>query len=113
MAEAQIVGWAHSVFGKSAAADTAALMAEVTGPALEHAGIGAEDVDAIIEFAIDHKIDFVVIGPEGPLVLGLADHLTEEGIKAFGPSAGAAMSVKIASVMRVRAAGAIAFDVIP
>ena len=61
------------------------------GEVAECVNIGAEDVDAIIEFAIDHKIDFVVIGPEGPLVLGLADHLTEEGIKAFGPSAGAAM----------------------
>ncbi|MBT6096602.1 MAG: phosphoribosylamine--glycine ligase [Rhodospirillaceae bacterium] len=53
--------------------------------------IAAENVDAIVEFAIDEKIDFVVIGPEGPLVLGLADKLAAEGIKSFGPSAGAAM----------------------
>ncbi|MCP1168939.1 acetyl-CoA acetyltransferase [Limimaricola litoreus] len=47
MAEAQIVGWAHSVFGKSEAPDTAALMAEVTGPALEHAGVEATQVDGV------------------------------------------------------------------
>ncbi len=53
--------------------------------------ISAEDIDAIVEFAIDENIDFVVIGPEGPLVLGLADKLAEHDIKSFGPSAGAAM----------------------
>ena len=53
--------------------------------------IGAEDMDAILEFCEDEKIDFVVVGPEGPLVMGLADHLREAGIKAFGPSAAAAM----------------------
>ncbi|MEI4484814.1 acetyl-CoA acetyltransferase [Frigidibacter sp. MR17.14] len=47
MAEPCIVGWAHSKFGKSAAPDTTALMAEVVGPALEHAGIGTSDVDGI------------------------------------------------------------------
>ncbi|MGA0543563.1 acetyl-CoA acetyltransferase [Neotabrizicola sp. VNH66] len=44
---AQIIGWAHTRFGKSEAPDTTALMAEVIGPALDHAGIGAEDVDGI------------------------------------------------------------------
>jgi acetyl-CoA C-acetyltransferase len=47
MTNAHIVGWAHSVFGKSAAPDTETLMAQVTGPALDHAGIDAADVDAI------------------------------------------------------------------
>lgn len=47
MAEPQIVGWAHSRFGKSEAKDTRELMAEVAVPALEHAGVGPEDVDAI------------------------------------------------------------------
>ena len=53
--------------------------------------IAAEDIDGIVGFAEDNKIDFVVIGPEGPLVLGLADRLEDAGIKSFGPSAGAAM----------------------
>ena len=53
--------------------------------------IDAEDLDGLVDFALDKKIEFVVIGPEMPLVLGLADRLTEAGIKAFGPSAKAAM----------------------
>jgi phosphoribosylamine--glycine ligase len=52
--------------------------------------IGAEDVDALEQFARDEKIDLVVVGPEGPLVAGLVDRLDAAGIKAFGPSAAAA-----------------------
>ncbi len=53
--------------------------------------IGAEDVDALVRFAVDSEIGFVVIGPEAPLVAGLADRLAEKGIPSFGPSAKAAM----------------------
>ena len=53
--------------------------------------IGAEDVDALVEFSIAHEVELVVIGPEAPLVLGLADRLREKGIRAFGPSAEAAI----------------------
>ena len=53
--------------------------------------IGAEDVDAIFTFCTDNAIEFVVVGPEAPLVAGLVDRLEAAGIKAFGPSAGAAM----------------------
>lgn len=52
--------------------------------------IGAEDMDALVGFARDQRIDLVVVGPEKPLVLGLVDRLAEAGIKAFGPSAAAA-----------------------
>ena len=52
--------------------------------------IGAEDVDALVAFAREEAIDFVVVGPEAPLVLGLADRLSEAGIKVFGPSTKAA-----------------------
>jgi len=52
--------------------------------------IGAEDVEALEAFAREHKIDLVVVGPEGPLVAGLVDRLDAAGIKAFGPSAAAA-----------------------
>jgi len=52
--------------------------------------IKADDIDGLIRFARDKKIDFVVVGPEAPLVAGLVDRLEEAGIKAFGPSAGAA-----------------------
>lgn len=47
MADPQIVGWAHSKFGRSPAKDSMELMAEVVGPALEHAGVTAADVDGI------------------------------------------------------------------
>jgi len=52
--------------------------------------VGAEDVQGIVDFAKREKIDFVVIGPEAPLVAGLADRLRGDGVKAFGPSAAAA-----------------------
>ena len=52
--------------------------------------IGAEDVDALVRFARESAIDFVVIGPEAPLVLGLADRLEAAGIRTFGPSQRAA-----------------------
>jgi len=52
--------------------------------------VGAEDIAGQVALARQEKIDFVVVGPEGPLVAGLADRLAEAGIKVFGPSAKAA-----------------------
>jgi len=52
--------------------------------------ISADDVDAMVNFAVDNAIDFVVVGPEAPLVAGMVDKLETAGIKAFGPSAAAA-----------------------
>ena len=52
--------------------------------------IAADDIGAIGAFSKSNAIDLVVIGPEGPLVAGLADLLEADGIKAFGPSAAAA-----------------------
>jgi phosphoribosylamine---glycine ligase len=52
--------------------------------------IGATDIRALVEFCRNERIDFVVVGPEAPLVLGLVDALEAEGIAAFGPSAAAA-----------------------
>ncbi len=57
----------------------------------ECVAIGAEDIDGLIAFARDAAIDYVVVGPEAPLVAGLVDRLTAAGIKAFGPSAAAAV----------------------
>ena len=56
----------------------------------ECVAIGAEDVPALVEFAQSESIDFVVVGPEGPLCAGLVDRVSDVGIKAFGPSAAAA-----------------------
>jgi phosphoribosylamine--glycine ligase len=56
----------------------------------ECVAIGADDVDALHDFAIANSVDFVVVGPEAPLVAGLVDRLAASGIRAFGPSAAAA-----------------------
>ena len=52
--------------------------------------IAVTDIDAILAFAQKEKIDFVVVGPEAPLVAGLVDKCEAAGIAAFGPSAAAA-----------------------
>jgi len=52
--------------------------------------IAAEDIDAILNHAVEEAYDLVVVGPEVPLVLGLADRLEAAGIPVFGPSAAAA-----------------------
>ena len=52
----------------------------------ECVAIGAMDLDRLVAFAKEKKIDFVVIGPETPLVAGLWDRLEAAGIKALGPS---------------------------
>jgi phosphoribosylamine--glycine ligase len=56
----------------------------------ECVAIGATDIKALVEFCRKERIDFVVVGPEAPLVLGLVDALEAEGIAAFGPTAAAA-----------------------
>ena len=53
--------------------------------------IAADNIDELVAFAVDKSVDLVVIGPEVPLVMGLADQLQAENIRAFGPSATAAM----------------------
>ncbi len=52
--------------------------------------IRVDDIDNLVAFARDNAVGLVVIGPEGPLVLGLADRLREIGIATFGPSQKAA-----------------------
>jgi phosphoribosylamine--glycine ligase len=56
----------------------------------ECVAIGAEDIPGLISFAKDKAIDLVVVGPEAPLTLGLADACAAAGLKCFGPSAAAA-----------------------
>ena len=52
--------------------------------------VAAEDIAGQVALAKREKIDFVVVGPEVPLAMGLADRFTEAGIKVFGPSQKAA-----------------------
>ncbi len=53
--------------------------------------IGAKDIDAIVAFAKENKIDYAVVAPDDPLVLGCVDRLSEIGIPAFGPRGNAAI----------------------
>ena len=53
--------------------------------------IGAKDLDKIVEFAVNNKIDYAVVAPDDPLVLGLVDLLNEKGIPCFGPTKAAAI----------------------
>ena len=52
--------------------------------------LAVADHTAVIRFCADNAIDFVVVGPEAPLVAGLVDDLTTAGIKCFGPRQAAA-----------------------
>lgn len=53
--------------------------------------IGACEIERIVAFAVEKHIDFAVVAPDDPLVLGCADRLREVGIPCFGPGANAAI----------------------
>ena len=53
--------------------------------------IGAKDIPAITDFAVENKIDFCVVAPDDPLVLGCVDALEAKGIPCFGPNKNAAI----------------------
>lgn len=52
--------------------------------------IGANDIERLAIHATEERYDLIVIGPEAPLVAGLADRLREAGLRVFGPGARAA-----------------------
>lgn len=53
--------------------------------------IAATDIDNIVKFAVENKIDYAVVAPDDPLVLGCVDALEEKGIPCFGPRKNAAI----------------------
>ena len=53
--------------------------------------IGAKEIDKIVEFAKENKIDYAVVAPDDPLVLGAVDALEAIGVPCFGPRANAAI----------------------
>jgi len=53
--------------------------------------VGAKDIENIVKFATENKIDFAVVAPDDPLVLGAVDALNAVGIPCFGPKANAAI----------------------
>ena len=52
--------------------------------------VAADDVPGLVALAQEEQVEFVVVGPEAPLVAGLVDELAKAGIPAFGPSGAAA-----------------------
>ena len=53
--------------------------------------IAATDVDGIVRFAAEHQVDYAVVAPDDPLVLGCVDALEAAGVPCFGPRANAAV----------------------
>lgn len=53
--------------------------------------VGAKDIEGLVKFAVENSIDFAVVAPDDPLVLGAVDALNEAGIECFGPKADAAI----------------------
>ncbi|NVJ99221.1 MAG: phosphoribosylamine--glycine ligase [Alphaproteobacteria bacterium] len=79
IAQSQMVDTLYCAPGNGGIADVATCVS-----------LDPKDFDSVISFCNEMAIDFVVVGPEDPLVAGLVDRLTEESILAFGPTAGAA-----------------------
>jgi phosphoribosylamine--glycine ligase len=59
-------------------------------PNVSNIGIAADDMDALLEFAIREDIELTIIGPEGPLVAGIVDRFAAVNRRCFGPSRAAA-----------------------
>jgi phosphoribosylamine--glycine ligase len=57
---------------------------------LTNIDIAAEDIDTLLEFAMQQSIDLTIVGPEAPLVDGIVDKFQLSGLRIFGPSAAAA-----------------------
>ena len=53
--------------------------------------IKATDIDAIVQYAISNAVDYAIVAPDDPLVMGLVDKLGSEGIPCFGPNSRAAI----------------------
>ncbi len=53
--------------------------------------IGAKDIDGIVKFAVEHRVDYAVVAPDDPLALGAVDALNAAGVPCFGPRKNAAV----------------------
>ncbi len=56
----------------------------------ECVSIKAEDIPGLLAFAKERTIDLTIVGPEGPLSMGIVDEFTRSGLRIFGPSGKAA-----------------------
>ncbi len=57
----------------------------------ETVAIDVKDIEKIVQFAVDNKIDFAIVAPDDPLVLGAVNAIEKEGIPCFGPTKEAAI----------------------
>ena len=55
-------------------------------PSARNVDVAADDVPGLLTFALAERIDLTIVGPEAPLVLGVADAFAAEGLRCFGPS---------------------------
>lgn len=62
-----------------------ALEAKVTNVAID-----VEDIDGLVNFAKENRVELTIVGPEAPLVIGVVDAFTDAGLACFGPTKGAA-----------------------
>ncbi len=59
-------------------------------PRVRNVDVAADDLKGLLRFALAEKIDLTIVGPEGPLVLGVTDEFSAAGLRCFGPSREAA-----------------------
>lgn len=59
-------------------------------PGVRNVAVSAEDVDGLLQLALDEHVDLAIVGPEVPLAAGVVDRFQSHGIRCFGPSAKAA-----------------------
>ena len=57
---------------------------------VENLAVGSDDIEGLLGFAKSNHIDLTIVGPEAPLVAGIVDQFTQQGLACFGPSAAAA-----------------------
>lgn len=83
------IAWAHGRGASVSEVIVAPGNAGTRGIA-RNAPIAAEDVDALLAFALQNDVDFTVVGPEAPLALGIVDRFQQAGAPIFGPTKAAA-----------------------
>ncbi len=59
-------------------------------PRVRNVEVAAEDVQGLLRHALAERIDLTIVGPEGPLVLGVVDAFKSAGLRCYGPSCDAA-----------------------
>ena len=59
-------------------------------PRVRNVGIAADDLRGLVRFALAEQVDLTIVGPEGPLVLGVTDEFVAAGLRCFGPGREAA-----------------------